>query len=189
MDRPVRRWERNSMMYLSCMLHHRRVVNGLHRIWDLCFGEDRILAVSPDNFPHDRPFASSSKIVAVDSLVRLHHGLDRKALLDTPAARRAIDFVNALQCLHGFVNTIDQKSGLSVFDDFAAGTQIHGDDGHARGIGFRQNQAKSFRDSVQMEQRSGPREQFVLARDVHRSDIADLVIVQIGFHLLLENIP
>ena len=49
MDRPVRRWERNSMMYLSAMLHHRRVVNRLHRIRDLGFGENRILAVSSDN--------------------------------------------------------------------------------------------------------------------------------------------
>lgn len=30
------------------------------------------------------------------------------------------------------------------------------------------------------------REQFVLARNVHWSDIADLAIVQIGFHLLLK---
>ena len=41
----------------------------------------------------------------------------------------------------------------SVFDDFAAGAQVHGDDRHSRGIGFRQDQAKTFRDGVQMKQR------------------------------------
>ena len=64
MDRPVRRWERNSMMYSFAVLHHRCVVNRLHRIRDIGFGEDGIVSVSSDNVRlHDRLFASSSKIV------------------------------------------------------------------------------------------------------------------------------
>ena len=46
------------------MLHHRRIVDRLHRIRDIGFGEDGIVSVSPDNVRfHDRLVASRSKIV------------------------------------------------------------------------------------------------------------------------------
>ena len=64
MDRPVRRCERNSMMYSSTMLHDRRVVNGLYRVGDVGLGENRVVSVPSDYVRfHVCLFASSSKIV------------------------------------------------------------------------------------------------------------------------------
>ena len=75
--------------------------------------------------------------------------------MDTLTTSRAIDFVNALQCLYGFVHIPDQKSGLAVLDDFAAGAQVHGDHGNAGRIRFCKHQPKSLRDRVQVKQRPG----------------------------------
>ena len=78
---------------------------------------------------------------------------------------------------------VHQKPRLSVFDDFAAGAQIHRDNGHASGIGFCQNKSESLRDSVQVQQCSGTREQLILARYIHRPDVADRLI-QVRLDLL-----
>ena len=59
---------------------------------------------------------------------------------------------------HRLVDVVDQKAGLPVLDHLAAGAEVHGDHGHARGIGFRQDQSESLRDGVQVQQRAGTRE-------------------------------
>ena len=91
----------------------------------------------------------------VNPFVRLHHGFDRKALLDPLAAGAAIDFRKAFQGPHRLVDIVDQETRLPVFDHLTAGAQVHGDHGHAGGIGFRQDQSESLRDGVQVQQRSG----------------------------------
>ena len=106
-----------------------------------------------------------------------------KYWLDAFAAGDAIDFSDPFHRLRRFVDGVHQKPRLSVFDDFAAGAQIHRDNGHASGIGFCQNKSESLRDSVQVQQRSGSREQLILARYVHRPDVADRLI-QVRLDLL-----
>ena len=92
---------------------------------------------------------------------------------------------SAFQGPHRLVDVVDQETGLPVFDDFPARAEVHGDHGHAGGIGFRQNQSESFRDGVQVQQRSGMRKQRVLARHVHWPDVADCLI-EVGLHLFAE---
>src|ERR1700722_10601306 len=87
----------------------------------------------------------------VNSLVSRHHGLDRKALLDAPAAGVAIDFRKPFQGTHGLLDVVYQKPRPPVFDHLAAGAQVHGDNRHTRGIRFSQHQSEPLRDSVQME--------------------------------------
>ena len=100
----------------------------------------------------------------------------------------AIDFTKAFQGLHRLVDVVDQEARLPVLDHLAAGAEVHGDHRHAGGIGFRQDQSESLRDGVQVQQRSGTREQRVLARHVHRPDVADRPI-EVGLHLLPEVRP
>src|ERR1017187_9942857 len=90
----------------------------------------------------------------VNPFVRLHHSLDREALLDS----------------------------------LAAGAEVHGDNGHASGIGFCQDKSESLRDGVQVQQHSGTREQLILARHVYWPDVSDRLI-QVGLHLLSEVCP
>src|ERR1039458_9357992 len=71
------------------------------------------------------------------------------------------------------VDVINQKPRLSVFDHLTARAKVHGDSGHTSGIGFCQDKSESLRDSVQVQQSSGMREQLILARYVHRPDVAD----------------
>ena len=65
-------------------------------------------------------------------------------LLNVFTARCAVDFRNSLQGTHRLVDIADQKSGLSVVDDLTARAEVHGDDGHARGVSFRENQPDSL---------------------------------------------
>ena len=108
-----------------------------------------------------------------------------KHSLDPLAAGVAVDFTQALQGSHRLVDVVDQETRLPVFDHFTARAEVHGDHGHAGGIGFRQDQSESLRDGVQVQQRPGLREQRVLARHVHRPDVADRLI-EVGLHLLAE---
>ena len=124
----------------------------------------------------------------VDPLVGLHHGVDGKVLLDPSAASAAVDSRETVQALHRLVDVVHQEAGLSVLDDFTAGAEIHGDHRHAGGVGFRQDQSESLRDGIQVEQRPGLREQRVLARDIHRPEIANR-LDEVGLDLLVESMP
>jgi hypothetical protein len=70
---------------------------------------------------------------------------------------------------------------LPVFDHLTAGAQVHGDNGHARSIRFCQNQPEPLRDSVQMDQSAGTREQLIFFRNANGSDIADFLIIDVRF--------
>jgi hypothetical protein len=106
-------------------------------------------------------------------------------LLDPPAARPAIDLTQAEHGPGGLAGVLDEEARDTVSDDLPAGAQVHGDHGQPGGIGLRQDESESLRDGVQMQQRSRPREQCILARDIHRSDVTDGV-VQVGLYLLAE---
>src|ERR1039457_7553669 len=109
----------------------------------------------------------------VNPFVRLHHGFDGKTLLNPQAAGAAIDFGKPLEGSYRLVDVINQKTRLPVFDHLTARAKVHGDSGHTSGIGFCQDKSESLRDSVQVQQSSGTREQLILARYVHRPDVAD----------------
>ena len=126
------------------------------------------------------------KYLAVDSFIRIDHRVDGETLLDVFAAGSPVDFRKFRQGLYRFVHIVDQKAGPSVFDHFTAGAQVHRDHRHARGIRLCQNKSESFRDRVQVQQCSRVGKQFVLAWYVDRSDVADLPIIKMRFHLLLE---
>jgi len=86
---------------------------------------------------------SSSKPVRI-----LHHGIDRKVLLDTIATGTTIDFRNSSEGPNCFSHVINQKTGLRVLDDLSARAEVHRDNGHARGIGFDEDKSESLLDSV-----------------------------------------
>src|SRR5205807_2633605 len=100
-------------------------------------------------------------------------------------ARRSISEIRPKH-LNCFRNIGNQKTGLPVLDHLAARAEVHRDDGHASGIGFDQDKSETFRDSVYVQKSPGSSKQFVLALHVHRSDIKDVFIVEVGFDLLPE---
>ena len=101
------------------------------------------------------------------------------------AAGAGIDFSEARESLRRLGDTVHQEPRVAILDDLAARAEIHRHHWYAGGIGLRQNQTESLGDSVQMQQRSRPREQSVLAWYVDRADIADCR-VEVRFHLLAE---
>ena len=72
-------------------------------------------------------------------------------LLDTAAASTSVDFRNSSNGPNCFIDVVNQKTGLPVFDHLTARAEVHGDDGHAGGIGFDQDKSESFRDGVQVQ--------------------------------------
>src|ERR1051326_2924342 len=109
----------------------------------------------------------------VDALVCRDHGRHRKALSHPLAARPALDFRETLQRPHSLVDAIDQKAGASILDHLTTRAQIPGDYGNTGSVRFGENQTESLRDRVQVQQRFGAREQFILSGDVERTDVAD----------------
>src|SRR5437588_3291144 len=83
---------------------------------------------------------------------------------------------------------LTRKPVCPSFDYFTARAEVHGDYGHAGSIGFHQDQSKSFRDGVQVQQRSGIRKQLVLTGHVHWPDVSDR-LSEVGLHLLAEVGP
>jgi hypothetical protein len=104
-------------------------------------------------------------------------------LLDPPAACPAIDLIQAEHGRGGLAGILDEEARGTVSDDLPAGAQVHGDHGHTGGIGLRQDESESLRDGVQMQQGSRLREQSILARDIHGSNVPDRA-VQVRLYLL-----
>ena len=69
---------------------------------------------------------------------------------------------------------------------FAAGAEVHGNDGHAGGVGFGQDKAEAFRNGIQMKQRAGLGEEFILALHIHGADVPNLPIFEVRLHLVAE---
>ena len=86
----------------------------------------------------------------VNPFVFLHHGIDRKVLLDTAAAGMTIDFRNSPKGSNCFSDVVNQKTGLAVLDNLKARAEVHRDDGHAGAIGFDEDKSESLRDGVQV---------------------------------------
>jgi hypothetical protein len=107
-------------------------------------------------------------------------------LLNPLPARVAIDFGKAFQRLDGLTHVRDQKSSPAILDHFTARAQVHGNNWHARGIRFNQNQSEPFRDSVQVDYSARPREQSIFFRYANRPDIADVAIIDVRFDLVLK---
>ena len=105
---------------------------------------------------------------------------------DSAAASTSVDFRNSPNGPNCLSDVVNQETGLPVFNHLTARTEVHCDDGHAGCIGFDEDKSESFRDGVQVQYRSGPSKQFVLALHVHWSDIVDVLIVEMGFDLLPE---
>src|SRR6185503_17890698 len=104
----------------------------------------------------------------------------------TVAAGTTIDFRNSFNGLNGFNDVVNQKTCLPMFDDLTAGTEVHGDYRHTCCIGFSQNQSEPFRDCVQMEQSKAMCKQFILPSNANRPDVADILIIDVGFNLFLK---
>src|SRR5579859_2016326 len=74
---------------------------------------------------------------------------------------------------------------MSVFNHFAARSEIHRDHWHPRGVRFCQHQSESLRNSVEMQKSKCICEELVLAGDVDRPDIANGGI-EIWFNLFAK---
>ena len=86
--------------------------------------------------------------IRVDLLVAGNHRLYGKVIRDATSTSLAVDLGNSGDRSDGFGNVIDEESGHPVGDHLAAGSQVHGDDRNAGGIGFGEYQAKPLRDRV-----------------------------------------
>ena len=101
--------------------------------------------------------------------------------------RSPVDARNQIEALRGFHGIAGQKACHAIRDHLTAGAEVHRDHGHARCIGFRQDQAESLRDGVEMEQSVGAREQLIFPGDVDRPDEADVRAIEMRLDLFLES--
>src|SRR5918996_4331743 len=152
----------------------------------------RLLHQTAKGPPDPRYGASSSLTLLqlenprVDMFISCNHAGDRKVPLNAVPTGAAVDLGEPVQRLNGLLWGADQETGLPVLDDLAAGAEIHGDHGHARGIGLGQDQAKPFRDRVQVQQRACRCEQLVFACHTHGPDVVGSLAIEMRFDSLVE---